>query len=481
MSTPLPRLPLQTPDGVHANVARIRELFPNCVTETRDEATGQLKYAVDFDQLRQELSGEIVEGPKERYQLTWPGKRQAILTANAPIRKTLRPAREESVDFDTTQNLFIEGDNLDALKLLQETYLGKVKMIYIDPPYNTGKDFVYRDNFTENTQDYLERSGQRDEEGNRLQLNSDSNGRYHSNWLTMMYSRLKIARNLLTQDGVLLISIDDNEFANLFKICEEVFGGSNFVENYIYVWESTFRPDNSSSLERENAQYIVGFCRAKNTLGQLIGQKAGSSGLPSLTKSSMKPTRLSFPSGSISFGIEDGVYQAGDLSSGYTLHQDAIVKDGKNANVVELTGPVIWSQANLEAELREGTEIIIKTRGFIPYTRKSSDSYLAPNTIIPKERAKDVLAGTAQIKSLFGESVFTHPKPVDLIEYLASMIVDKYGIYLDFFSGSGTTGNAIMSLNAKDQGGRRFICVQIPEDLNEALERAADVLEQHRA
>ena len=204
------KLNLHSPDFTQENIAKLAELFPNCVTETR-EADGTLKKAIDFDQLRQELSTSVVEGPQERYQLNWPGKREALLTANAPIAKTLRPCREESVDFDSTQNLFIEGDNLDALKLLQETYLGKVKMIYIDPPYNTGNDFIYEDDFAEDTESYLQRSNQKDEAGNRLVANNESNGRFHSDWLSMMYPRLKLARNLLRDDGVIFISIDDNE------------------------------------------------------------------------------------------------------------------------------------------------------------------------------------------------------------------------------------------------------------------------------
>ena len=203
------KLNLHSPDFTQANIAKLAALFPNCVTETR-ESDGTLKKAIDFDQLRQELSTSIVEGPQERYQLNWPGKREALLTANAPIAKTLRPCREESVDFDSTQNLFIEGDNLDALKLLQETYLGKIKMIYIDPPYNTGNDFIYEDDFAEDTASYLQRSNQKDDEGNRLTANSESNGRFHSDWLSMMYPRLRLARNLLRDDGVIFISIDDN-------------------------------------------------------------------------------------------------------------------------------------------------------------------------------------------------------------------------------------------------------------------------------
>ena len=227
------KLKMHSPNLTDGNIARIRELFPGCVTETRDEHRA-LKLAVDFDQLKQELSDSIVEGPQERYHLNWPGKREALLTANAPIAKTLRPCREESVDFDTTKNLFIEGDNLDALKLLQETYLGKVKMIYIDPPYNTGNDFIYEDDFAENADEFLLRSNQKDEEGNRLVANTESNGRFHSDWLSMIYPRLKLARNLLRDDGVIFISIDDGEFQNLRKVCDEIFGEDNFIDNVIW-------------------------------------------------------------------------------------------------------------------------------------------------------------------------------------------------------------------------------------------------------
>jgi len=233
------KLKLHSPDFTLASIAKLVELFPNCVTETR-ESDGTLKKTIDFDQLRQELSTSIVEGPQERYQLNWAGKREALLTANAPIAKTLRPCREESVDFDSTQNLFIEGDNLDALKLLQETYLGKVKMIYIDPPYNTGNDFIYHDKFNIETNLFNVQSGFKDDAGNRLidqdplKQNSESNGRFHSDWLSMMYPRLKLARNLLRDDGVIFISIDDGEQANLKRLCDEIFGENNFIDTVVW-------------------------------------------------------------------------------------------------------------------------------------------------------------------------------------------------------------------------------------------------------
>ncbi len=235
------KLKMHTPDFVEANIKKLARLFPNCVTESADE-TGCLKPAIDFDLLRQELSAHIADGPKERYHLDWPGKKQALVTANTPIARTLRPCREESVDFDTTGNLFIEGDNLDALKLLQETYLGKVKMIYIDPPYNTGKDFIYSDRFAQSPETYYLESGQKDEDGNRLFANTESNGRFHSDWLSMMYPRLKLARNLLRDDGVIFISIDDGEMHNLKKLCDEVFGEINRLG--IIVWKKKTNGNN---------------------------------------------------------------------------------------------------------------------------------------------------------------------------------------------------------------------------------------------
>lgn len=260
------KLKMHSPNLTQANMLRLRELFPGCVTEGRVKGEdGKVTYVVDFDLLRQELSDQIVEGPQERYQLNWPGKRDALLTANAPIAKTLRPCRAESVDFDTTKNLFIEGDNLDALKLLQETYLGKVKMIYIDPPYNTGKDFIYKDNFTASKDEYETATGQRNIEGGRLVANTESNGRYHSDWLSMIYPRLKLARNLLSEDGVIFISIDDTEQAVLKKICDEIFGETNFVAQI--VWEKGRK--NDAKLFSAGHEYIITYARSLPRLREL--------------------------------------------------------------------------------------------------------------------------------------------------------------------------------------------------------------------
>ena len=255
------KLKMHSPNLTEENITKLASLFPNCVTESKDK-TGTLKKSIDFDLLKQELSTHIVEGPQERYHLNWPGKREALLTANAPIAKTLRPCREESVDFDTTQNLFIEGDNLDALKLLQETYLGKIKMIYIDPPYNTGNDFIYADNFAESTDEYLLESGQKDDQGNRLVANTESNGRFHSDWLSMMYPRLKLARNLLKDDGVIFISIDDGEVGNLRKLSDQIFGESNFIANVI--WQKKYTRANDAKWFSDNHDHLL--CYGKNKL-----------------------------------------------------------------------------------------------------------------------------------------------------------------------------------------------------------------------
>ena len=262
------KLKMHSPDLTEQNIARLAELFPNCVMEAEDDV-GQLKRKVDFDQLRQELSGSIVDGPRERYHLDWPGKKASILAANTPIAKTLRPCRQQSVDFELTRNLFIEGDNLDALKLLQETYLNKVSMIYIDPPYNTGKEFIYSDDFSEDVDTYFLKSNQHDDEGNRLVVNSEANGRFHSDWLSMMYSRLRLARNLLSDDGAIFVSIDDNEVAGLRQLCDEVFGRDNFVATL--VWQKRYSRENRGSIGDAH-DYVVVYARSAADFGNASGR-----------------------------------------------------------------------------------------------------------------------------------------------------------------------------------------------------------------
>jgi len=416
-----------------------------------------------FESLGETL--DRLDDKDEAYDFTWVGKRKAVIEAGAPINKTFRPNVEASKDWETTENLFIEGDNLDALKLLQESYLGKVKMIYIDPPYNTGKDFVYRDNFKANVEDYDEETEYKDDVGNiQYKKNEKSNGRYHSDWLSMMYPRLKLARNLLTEDGVIFISIDDNEQANLKKLCDEIFGEENLVENYI--WESNFRPDNSSQLERENAQHVLCFARDKGSLGSLVGAQKATEGLPSLTKSSMKESTLRFMPDWVEIVLPDGVYENGIKKSGYKLEDQVEIKDGRPTLPFSLTGRVIWSQGYLEDQVSNGTKIVIKGEGFVPYSKKVETGQLAPTTLIPKDAVGDVLAGNAEIKSLFGSPVFNHPKPVSLLRYLINSATNSMpeAIVLDFFAGSASTAHAVMQLNAEDDFGRKWVMVQLPED-----------------
>lgn len=337
----------------------LRELAPEVLADGK----------VDVAKLKELLSDDA-ETESERFGLFWPGKRRAQRAAQEPTTATLKPVKDQSREWDTTKNVFIEGDNLEVLKVMQKHYHGKIKMIYIDPPYNTGKDFVYPDNYKEGLAAYLEFTKQVDEGGKKLSTNSESVGRYHSNWLNMMYPRLKLARNLLTQDGLIFISIDDHEVANLRLALDSVFGESNFVENY--VWESNFRPDNSSRVERENAQHILCFARNKPAIRGLVGAQKATEGLPSLTKSSMRESTLRLERQWVEFQIPDGNYQAGDLGSGYRLETDVTISGGVAEAEFLLTGRVIWSQAYLESQVADGTKIVIKGVGFVPYSRKVS-------------------------------------------------------------------------------------------------------------
>lgn len=464
------KLNIITAEMAEKNIEMLGQMFPNCLTEKKNDE-GKIVKAIDFDKLRQELTDSVVEGPEERYQFTWPDKRNAIRLANAPTTKTLRPCREESVDFDNTQNLYIEGDNLDVLKILRENYLGKVKMIYIDPPYNTGKDFVYNDDFTQTSAEYASGSGQLDIEGNRLVLNSESNGRFHTDWLNMIYPRLKVARDLLTDDGLIFISIGEQEIDNLKKVCNEIFGAHNNIETY--VWESTFRPDNSSLIMRRNAEYVLCFAKNIHRIKRLIGEIKSKEGLPSLTKSSMKESILHFPAQTVITYLDDGEYYAGSRDS-YTLLDDVIVKDGVIQNDFRLKGRMIWGQSNLEKEIANGTKIIIKGNGFVPYTDKGGDSIMSPCKLIPNNKVGDVLSANAEMALLFPKKVFSYPKPVSLLSYLIHYLEESDYIVLDFFSGSSTTAHAVIEQNSIDGGKRRFIAVQLPEDLDENLARSTD-------
>lgn len=481
---------MHSPNLVEENIERLIELFPNCVTESADEK-GKLKRSIDFDLLRQELSGEIVEGHQERYHLNWPGKREALLTANAPIVKTLRPCKEESLNFDTTQNLFIEGDNLDALKLLQETYLGKVKMIYIDPPYNTGKDFIYKDKFAESSEEYLLGSGQKDEEGNRLVANTESNGRFHSDWLSMMYPRLRLARNLLKDDGVIFISIDDNEVHNLRKICDEVFGEDNFVSQL--VWEKKKKGTFLSNTITNVKEYIFVYAKSKSMFGGLIGQiNSSQETYPCVNASNRRDIRK-IPPGIASKHREKNYFlERGSTISVDTmnllLHSDLVIKDGILAQELIIEGNWRYQQDLMTAYALSG-ELYI-----------TQDLYLRRIVTEPREKTlKDLLSrvgdneelshkamnindlfadgwgsnedGEQELRQIFeNQPILDYPKPKKLLEKLAISIRDRSAIILDFFAGSSTTAHAVMHLNAVDGGNRKFIMVQIPEACDEKSE-----------
>lgn len=451
------KLKMMSMDRTSENIEKIRAIFPNCVTEVLRD--GKEEYAIDFDMLRQELSKDIVEGREERYQMTWPDKKKAILLANSQINKTLRPCREESVDFDNTENLYIEGDNLEVLKLLQETYLGKVKMIYIDPPYNTGNDsFVYNDIYSMDEEDFKKAGGYYDEEGNRVidvKENSESNGRFHTDWLNMIYPRLKLARDLLSDDGVIFISIDDNEQANLKKVCDEVFGESNFVANI--VWKHTQQSKNDEL--HFSRQYNHTLCYAKNKL--LLKNFY-------FERTAEDNKNYSNPDGDVK-----GMWRSGDVRSpNYrkTLCYNIIAPNG---NVIAPpTNGWRWSEESVKEKIESG-EIKFKEdySGIVRKIYLCDQPGRIPENLWEGNRFGTTRQAAAMIKNLFdGIQVFDTPKPIELIMSMMRIQVESGYIVLDFFSGSATTAHAVMQLNAEDGGNRKFIMVQLPEACDEKSE-----------
>lgn len=444
---------MQSPNLVNQNFEKLAELFPNCVTES---ASGKV---IDFDLLKQELSNTVVEGNKERYRLEWPGKREAIVTANIPTNKTLRPVREDSVDFDNTENIYIEGDNLEVLKLLQESYLGKVKLIYIDPPYNTGNDFVYKDNFKTDKDEDLFESGQKDELSQRLVVNPETASRYHSAWLSMMFSRLKLARNLLSDEGLILISIDDNEVHNLRKLCDEpsLFGESSFIGQL--VWKSRQNKDNRnvSGLSVDH-EYVL--CYAKKTPRRVfIGAERKeeqyknpdndprgpwvSGNMVGILPQDLRPNchyDLISPASGINYGKPKMGWRYDKNTMGRLINENRIIwpesADGRPRRKVFLS--------DLSDDLPNYTSII----GQNTYTRD----------------------GTSIIDDLFGGKFFDFPKPVELLKELIYQTTSSGDLILDFFSGSGTTAHAVQSLNSEENLKRKFIVIQVPELLDEKSE-----------
>ena len=419
-----------------------------------------------FDRLQESLKESHVSVTKEGYELKFLGKSYAKYLASTETETVVVPDLEHNSQPENkdSENLYIVGDNLDALKHLLGSYAGRIKCIYIDPPYNTGSDgFVYNDDFEFTRAQLVDKIGLGEDEAERvLDLQGKSS---HSAWLTFMYPRLQLAKELLSDDGVIFISIDDNEQSNLKLLCDEIFGESNFIENYI--WESTFRPDNSSRIERENAQHVLMYSRDKASIHQLIGTQKSTEGLPSLTKSSMPASTLELQPDWVELQLKDGFYRAGERKSGYVLEDDLKVKGGRATSAFKLTGRLIWSQQYLEDQVAAGTRIVIKEDSFVPYSRKLETTPLAPTTLIPRDTVGDILAANAEIKQLFGTQVFSHPKPTTLVTYLLNTFIasDKNAIVLDFFSGSGTTAHSVISMNSCDKGSRKFMTVQWSEEV----------------
>lgn len=451
-------LNMQSMDKVAANVAKIRELFPNCVTE-RINKEGKLEHAIDFDMLKQELSDHVVDDLQERYQFTWPNKRKAILAANAPINKTLRPCREESVDFDNTENLYIEGDNLDVLKLLQETYLGKVKMIYIDPPYNTGKDFIYNDDFKQSTEEYIENSGQLDGEGNRFVANTESNGRFHTNWLNMIYPRLKLAKDLLSDDGVIFISIDDNEVENLGKICDEIFGENNFLAQVI--WERAFSPKNDAKFFSVSHDYVLIYARSIEVF---------SIGL--LPRSAESDARYKNPDND-----PHGPWTSDNMTvKSYSANYDYPIRT-PNGTIYYPPAGRCWftSKERMQKLIENGAVWFGNNGGNMPRIKRYLSDVQQGMTPITIWKYLDVghnQEARQELKKLFDEKAyFDGPKPIRLLNRILTIAnVKKDDFILDFFSGSATTAHAVMQLNAEDGGKRKFIMVQLQEECAENTE-----------
>lgn len=460
-------LNMQSMDKVAANVAKIMELFPNCVTE-RINAEGKLEHAIDFDMLKQELSDHVVDGLQERYQFTWPDKRKAILAANAPINKTLRPCKEESVDFDNTENLYIEGDNLEVLKLLQETYLGKVKMIYIDPPYNTGNDFVYHDEFKQNASEYKDNSGQYDDNGNQMVTNTESNGRFHTDWLNMIYPRLKLAKDLLREDGVIFISIDDNEVENLRKIGDEIFGESNFVNQII--WHKKYGAANDAKYLSDVHDYILLFCKNKEKWHPNLFERPAE--LNAKYKNPDNDPR--------------GPWIATNLSvKTYSSTNDYVIKSPAG---LEFTPPPsrCWSVSKERyEEMLADNRITFGTDGLSrPYKKtflSEVQQGIVPTTVWSYDDAGHNIGAKSELRDIFKEIrvPFDTPKPTKLIKRIIKMAETEScdDIILDFFSGSGTTADAVMQLNSEDRGKRKYILIQLEE---ESLEKSIARMEGYK-
>ena len=471
------KLRMQSSNGVEDNITKIAQLFPDCVTEIVDERSGQPKHLIDFEKLKQNLSDSVMSERAERYQFTWPDKSKAILLANSPINATLRPCREDSVDFDNTQNLYIEGDNLDVLKCLKETYLHKVKMIYIDPPYNTGNDFVYEDDFAQSSEEYLANSGQFDEQGNRMFTNAESNGRFHTDWLNMIYPRLKVARDLLTDDGVIFISIDDNEVENLRKVCDEVFGEQNFITQINWVSKSGGSADERYIIKA--TEYILVYTKAKDSAifgkeeaetssdkYKLTDKHEEERGKYTLKKLDFRMTSQHYTE-ALNYPVIDP--DGNELWPGGKNHRQ---DGGWNWR---------WSKAKYEWGVKNDFIQFVKnnkgswtlnTKQYqkVDNCNRPTERGLAYRNFIPSSEL-NTTQGSRLIAEYFESKIFEYAKPHQLIcKCMKIANCDKNALILDFFSGSATTAHAVMQLNSEDGGNRKFIMVQLPEKTEEKSE-----------
>ena len=454
------KLKMQSHDVIGSNTQKIAQLFPNCVTE-RLGKEGKPELAIDFEKLQAELSNEIIAEGEERYQFTWPDKRAAVRLANTPTTMTLRPCREESVDFDNTQNLYIEGDNLDVLKVLRETYLGKVKMIYIDPPYNTGNDFVYNDDFGKDKGSFEETSGLFDEDGNQtidpMQRNTESNGRFHTDWLNMIYPRLKVARDLLTDDGAIFISIDDYEEDNLKKICNEIFGERNFVA--CVAWQRNYAPISLKKFFSESHEYCYIYAKDLNQFQMNL-----------LPRSDKQNKDYKNPDND-----PRGVWKVGNLTVGPAVEKQVYEIVGPTGRKFLPPSGYCWrfTKEKFE-EMRKDNRIWFGTDGNnspVPklFLTEVQDG-VTPMTLWSFEEAGHNQIATRELREIFGASIFTSPKPLKYLTRYLQIGLNKDSLILDFFSGSATTAHAVMKLNAEDGGNRKFIMVQLPEKTDEKSE-----------
>ena len=448
---------MQSSNGVEDNITKIAQLFPDCVTETVDERSGQPKHLIDFEKLKQNLSDSVISERAERYQFTWPDKSKAILLANSPINATLRPCREDSVDFDNTQNLYIEGDNLDVLKCLKETYLHKVKMIYIDPPYNTGNDFVYEDDFAQSSEEYLANSGQFDEQGNRMFTNAESNGRFHTDWLNMTYPRLKVARDLLADDGVVFISIDDHEMENLKKTCNEIFGEQNFIA--CIIWQRTYAPISLKKYFSENHDFCLVYAKKKEIFK-----------LNLLPRSEKQNKDYKNPDND-----PRGAWKVGNLTVGPAVEKQIYEIIGPTGRKFLPPSGYCWrfTKEKFEA-MRKDNRIWFGSDGSNAPVPKlfltEVQNGVTPMTIWTFDEVGHGQEATRELRNLMGAAVFTSPKPLRYLKRFLQLGTEKDSLILDFFSGSATTAHAVMQLNSEDGGNRKFIMVQLPEKTEEKSE-----------